>query len=83
MFNPQYINQENYLQLLKQQQYENAQNEKVIRAVRVMHDLCKEVSSMDEYHQQQVFFAYIEIAKEMVINYEKTYSVYQRIKNRI
>lgn len=66
MFNPQYINQENYLQLLKQQQYENEQNEKVARVVKAMHDLCKEVSSMDEYHQQQAFFLCLtEIAKEM------------------
>lgn len=55
MFNPQYVNADNYHQMMQQQQYEADQNKKVADAVKAMRDLCKAVRGMDNAHQQTTF----------------------------
>lgn len=57
MFNPQYVNQENYFRMLQQQQYEFEQNTEIAKAVKALHDLCVAMKNIDENHQQAAFNA--------------------------
>lgn len=45
MFNPQYVNQNYYLQLQQQQYYETTQNLEVQKAVKAVHDLCESIKN--------------------------------------
>ena len=66
MFNPQYVNQQYYLQMLKQQQYERDQNAEVKKAAKAIHDFCEASKKIDAAHQQQAFMAcLIEMAKAL------------------
>lgn len=56
MFNPQYVNQNYYLQLQQQQYYETAQNLEVQKAVKAVRDLCETIKKLDEPHQKQAFY---------------------------
>ena len=66
MFNSQYVNPNYYNQrrdLIRQ--YNSWQDSEVIKAAHVMSDLCNAVKKMDEQHQQEAFFACLEVmAKE-------------------
>ena len=64
MFNPQYVNQDYYLQLQQQQYYETAQNLEVKKAVQ---DLCESIKKLDEPHQKQAFYYCL---AEMVQHYD-------------
>lgn len=56
MFNPQYVNPDNY-KLQRQMQHKYDQDKKVADAVKAIHDLCEAVKGMDQFHQQQAFQA--------------------------
>lgn len=56
MFNPQYVNQDYYLQLQQQQYYETAQNLEVKKTVKAVQDLCESIKKLDEPHQKQAFY---------------------------
>lgn len=66
MFNSQYVNPNYYNQrrdLIRQ--YNSWQDSEVIKAAHAMSDLCNAVKKMDEQHQQEAFFACLEVmAKE-------------------
>ena len=66
MFNSQYVNPNYYNQrrdLIRQ--YHAQQDSEVIKAAHSMSDLCKAVKKMYEQHQQEAFFAFLEVmAKE-------------------
>ena len=66
VFNPQYINPVYYNQVQNQiAQYNFQQNKEVMNTVHAVHDLCEAIKKMDDYHQQQAFFACLaEIARE-------------------
>ncbi len=57
MFNPQYVNYEQYKQVVEKAQYNYEQDKKVYNAVKAIHDLFDAVNGMDEYHQQLMFNA--------------------------
>lgn len=64
MFNPEYVNPENYRQIFNQRQYEFEQNKKVANAIKAMHDLCEAINKLDEQHKPLAFSGcLIEIAK--------------------
>lgn len=64
MFNQKYVNPNYYYQNM-QQQYNQDQDEKILDAVKAIHDLCKAIKEMDPSHQEQAFSAcLIAMAKE-------------------
>lgn len=64
MFNPEYVNPENYRQIFNQRQYEFEQNKEVANAIKAMHDLCEAINKLDEQHKSSAFYGcLIEIAK--------------------
>ena len=64
MFNPQYVNLQDYRQI-EQLQYEAKQNEEIGKAVNAIHDLCEAVKQLDDRHQQIAFSACLaEMARE-------------------
>lgn len=67
MFNPQYVNQNYYLQLQQQQYYETTQNLEVKKAVKAVQDLCESIKKLDEQHQKQAFYYCL---AEMVQHYD-------------
>lgn len=70
MFNPQYVNQEYYNQILQNRQYEYVQNYEIGKAVKAIHDLCEAMKNIDESHQQAAFDACLsEIA--LLLNWDK------------
>lgn len=56
MFNQQYVNPNYYYQNM-QQKYNQDQDEKVLDAVKAIHDLCKAIKEIDPSHQEQAFLA--------------------------
>lgn len=56
MFNPQYVNQDYYLQLQQQHYCDTMQDLEVQKAVKAMHDLCEATKKLDEPHQKQAFY---------------------------
>ena len=70
MFNPQYVNQEYYYQILQHEQYEYVQNCEIRKAVKAMHDLCEAMKNIDDSHQQEAFDAcLLELALQL--NWDK------------
>ena len=58
MFNPNIMNQAYYQQNLYHiQQYEQSQNQEILKAVHAMQDLCQAINKLDMPHQQQAFWA--------------------------
>ena len=58
MFNPATVNPQYYNSIRQQiNQYEWAQNEEIIKAIKATHDLCDAVKRMDEAHQRIAFAA--------------------------
>lgn len=55
MFNPAFVNQQTYQQILEMQQYQFEQNKEVANAIKAMHDFCEAVNKLDDQHKQQVF----------------------------
>ena len=66
IFNQQYVSPNNYAQLQAEiARYQNAQNVKVVNAVKAIHDLCEAVKNMDVEHQRQAMCLCLdEIARE-------------------
>ena len=63
MFNPAYVNPNNYAQnqseIARYQEnlrYHQDQNSEVAKAVKAMHDLCDAMNKLDAQHQQEAFF---------------------------
>ena len=58
MFNPQYVNPEQYA-LARQQmdQYNYEQNKEVAKAVKAIHDFCEATKKLDPQYQQIAFNA--------------------------
>ena len=67
MFNPQYVNQQNYHEFLKQlQEYNNEQNKEINNAVKAIHDYCEAMKKLDPQHQKIANqYCLIEIAKAL------------------
>lgn len=64
IFNPAFVNPQNYHQMLQMQQYEFEQNQGVAKATKAIHDFCEAVNNLDDHHKQQVLIACLfEIAK--------------------
>ena len=68
MFNTSYINQNNYYQMqpqitkYQQEQYQNYEVAKFVKAVR---DMCESMKNLDQEHQQQALYLSIaEMARE-------------------
>lgn len=55
MFNPNFIN-EDYYRKMKAQNYDDDQNERVMKVVNSCNDMLDQVSGMDEKHQQLAFW---------------------------
>lgn len=67
MFNPQYVNEQNYQEFSKQlQDYNNEQNKEISNAVKSIHDYCEAMKKLDPQHQQIANrYCLIEIAKSL------------------
>lgn len=57
MFNPNYVNQQYYLQnLALVQQHQMKQVQEVQKVVNAVRDICKAMKELDAQHQQQAFY---------------------------
>lgn len=65
MFNPQYVNPNNYYQQQARiMQYNHEQNCEVLKATNAMRDLCHAVKKMDDAHQQEAFLKCLAVMAE-------------------
>lgn len=64
MFNPAFVNPQNYHQMLQMQQYQLEQDKEVANVIKAAHDLCEAANKLDEQHKQQALIGCLfEIAK--------------------
>lgn len=67
MFNPSFVNPQNYQANTQRiQQYNQEQNKEVTNAVKAIHDLLESIKKLDEPHQQIAFWLCLdEMAREL------------------